>query len=204
MLRNLHRLPAPADIRPFLGVDTRLPEFLLNLVSIETGRARDAGIISDIQADRFVNILTQRLVQEGDLETWCLLHGDLKPDHILLDPARTAVLSVLDFGDVSVGDPIWDLAVLTAHHPERLTDVTVGYQPKLALRMRTTRMVAHTGCYAACGQPTGCIPMGSTHFLNSRNWQRNQSWPAGSIFRQYECQRAGRVDTKKGIGKHSA
>jgi aminoglycoside 2''-phosphotransferase len=41
-----------------------------------------------------------------------LLHSDLKPDHLLYDPAARRITGVLDWGDVSLGDPDFDLAVV--------------------------------------------------------------------------------------------
>ena len=41
-----------------------------------------------------------------------MLHGDLKPAHVLHDAARGQITGVLDWGDVSLGDPDLDLAVI--------------------------------------------------------------------------------------------
>ena len=41
-----------------------------------------------------------------------LLHSDLKPDHVLYDAAARRITGVLDWGDVSLGDPDFDLAVV--------------------------------------------------------------------------------------------
>lgn len=38
-----------------------------------------------------------------------LLHGDLSPDHVLYDEAEGRVTAVIDFGDMALGDPAWDL-----------------------------------------------------------------------------------------------
>lgn len=55
------------------------------------------------------------------------VHGDCQPDHFLLDGARRRVVGVLDFGDAGLGDPLWDVAVLTFDHPERTGAVLAGY-----------------------------------------------------------------------------
>src|SRR5690606_9223312 len=38
-----------------------------------------------------------------------LLHGDLSPDHVLYDSTRAEVTGIIDFGDLAIGDPAWDL-----------------------------------------------------------------------------------------------
>ena len=43
-----------------------------------------------------------------------LLHGDLSPEHILVDLERTAITGVIDFGDAVVGDPAGDFGGFTA------------------------------------------------------------------------------------------
>ena len=42
-----------------------------------------------------------------------LLHSDLKPEHVLYDTAACRVSGVLDWGDVSLGDGDFDLAVIS-------------------------------------------------------------------------------------------
>jgi aminoglycoside 2''-phosphotransferase len=43
-----------------------------------------------------------------------LLHADIKPDHLLHDPASGALTGLLDWGDVSLGHPEFDLAIISA------------------------------------------------------------------------------------------
>ncbi len=75
-----------------------------------------------------------------------LLHGDCQPDHVLLDEDDT-VLAIIDWGDASTGDPLWDLAVLTAHHQERLADVLEAYgaPPSAVAVVRAYWIVRHLG-----------------------------------------------------------
>jgi aminoglycoside 2''-phosphotransferase len=37
-----------------------------------------------------------------------LLHGDLSPDHVLFDKSSNHVTSIIDFGDMMIGDAAWD------------------------------------------------------------------------------------------------
>ena len=48
--------------------------------------------------------------------TW--VHGDLQPDHFILDGNK--VVAVLDWSDHGRGDPLWDYAVLTFDDPSKL------------------------------------------------------------------------------------
>jgi aminoglycoside phosphotransferase (APT) family kinase protein len=49
---------------------------------------------------------------------------------------------VLDLGDIGVGDPVHDIAVLTLWHRERLTDVLDGYGAEDDFRVRVDQALA--------------------------------------------------------------
>jgi aminoglycoside phosphotransferase (APT) family kinase protein len=53
-------------------------------------------------------------------------HGDLQAEHVLVGDHGT-IAGVIDWGDAGLGDPLYDLAVLTVGHGEHLDDVLVGY-----------------------------------------------------------------------------
>lgn len=42
----------------------------------------------------------------------CLLHGDLSPEHVRYDEQSGAVSGIIDFGDMAIGDPAWDLVFI--------------------------------------------------------------------------------------------
>lgn len=44
-----------------------------------------------------------------------LLHADLSADHIFIDPATHRLKGIIDFGDVCIGDPDFDLMYLYAY-----------------------------------------------------------------------------------------
>ncbi len=52
-------------------------------------------------------------------------HGDLQVDHVFVDGDE--VTGVLDWSEAGQGDAMYDLAILTLGHPERLDDVIAGY-----------------------------------------------------------------------------
>ena len=53
------------------------------------------------------------------------IHGDLQCDHVFVDSEE--VMGVLDWSEAGQGDAVYDLAILTLGHPERLGDVIAGY-----------------------------------------------------------------------------
>ncbi|MFN8019996.1 MAG: aminoglycoside phosphotransferase family protein [Acidimicrobiales bacterium] len=53
------------------------------------------------------------------------VHGDLQVDHVFVDGDR--VTGIVDWSEGAPGDALFDLAVLTLGHPERLDEVVVGY-----------------------------------------------------------------------------
>ncbi|MQA27202.1 MAG: phosphotransferase [Micromonosporaceae bacterium] len=64
-----------------------------------------------------------------------LLHGDADSFHWRCDPATRAVTAI-DLGDAGVGDPAWDLVVLTHWNDTRLPAVLDGYGADAATRAR--------------------------------------------------------------------
>jgi aminoglycoside phosphotransferase (APT) family kinase protein len=52
-------------------------------------------------------------------------HGDLQITHVFVDGDK--VTGVIDWSEASQGDALYDLAILTLGHEERLDDVLAGY-----------------------------------------------------------------------------
>lgn len=68
-----------------------------------------------------------------------LIHGDLAPYHILLDPAAPAIAGVIDFGTAGLGDPATEIATLLVHYGERIVNqmtTTYPISPELSERAR--------------------------------------------------------------------
>ena len=61
---------------------------------------------------------------------WC--HGDLQPEHIVLDPRTYRVRAVFDWSDQGRGDPAWDIAVLTLDDERALPAFVGGYGESVA------------------------------------------------------------------------
>jgi aminoglycoside phosphotransferase (APT) family kinase protein len=59
------------------------------------------------------------------------IHGDLQVTHVFVDGDR--VTGVLDWSEAGQGDALYDLAILTLGHEERLDDVVAGYDDDVDL-----------------------------------------------------------------------
>jgi aminoglycoside phosphotransferase (APT) family kinase protein len=106
-LAALHTL-APADhpINPVRGraLATRARVFAERLEALAAARdvdAREAGILARAWADGI------RTAAWSRAPVW--IHGDLHPGNLVADGPR--LTGIIDFGDVTAGDPAYDLAV---------------------------------------------------------------------------------------------
>jgi aminoglycoside phosphotransferase len=68
-----------------------------------------------------------REVAAAALRPWTpvFAHGDLQVGHVFVD--GDAVTGILDGSEAGQGDPLYDLAILTLGHEERLAEVLTGY-----------------------------------------------------------------------------
>jgi aminoglycoside phosphotransferase (APT) family kinase protein len=65
-----------------------------------------------------------------------LLHGDLKPPHVFAEGGR--FVGLIDWGDVAVGDPRYDLARFSINAPGALAPLLDGYGVELDAELRLT------------------------------------------------------------------
>jgi hypothetical protein len=93
---------------------------------------------------------------------WC--HGDLQPDHVIVDPATNRVAAIIDWADNGSGDVGWDVAVLTIDHEESRSAFLAGYGASTELRAaldqllplyEVVRLVGEAGWFAEHGYPPG-------------------------------------------------
>lgn len=72
-------------------------------------------------------VTRNRRIAEAALRPWTpvFVHGDLQVAHVFVDGDQ--VTGVVDWSEAARGDPLYDLAILTIGHPERLDDVIAGY-----------------------------------------------------------------------------
>ncbi len=78
-------------------------------------------------------VVRNRRVAEAVFRPWnpVFIHGDLQVTHVFVD--SDGVTGVLDWSEAGQGDALYDLAILTLGHPERLDDVVAGYRTDVDL-----------------------------------------------------------------------
>ena len=83
---------------------------------------------------------------------WC--HGDLQPEHVLVDPASSRVAAIIDWADQGSGDVGWDVAVLTIDHAQRLDAFLAGYGAGDELRAALDQLLPLYGVVRLVGEAT--------------------------------------------------
>jgi aminoglycoside phosphotransferase (APT) family kinase protein len=76
-----------------------------------------------------------REIAQAALRPWTpvFVHGDLQITHIFVEDDK--VTGIIDWSEASQGDAMYDLAILTLGHEERLSEVVAGYGPDVDLEV---------------------------------------------------------------------
>ena len=113
-LRLVHDAPPPPW--PSASVDEKLAELDSECAWLLEHEVLPAGLVR-----------RNRVVAEAALRPWqpVFVHGDLQVAHVFVDDGE--VTGILDWSEGGRGDALYDIAVLTMGHPERLDDVLRGY-----------------------------------------------------------------------------
>ncbi len=106
-LRALHA-PAPAGfpVNPFRGVPLAARS---GAVADRLDQLRGDGTLTDAAADAAASIWALGLAVASWKGPPVWIHGDLHPANLIADGPRLS--AIIDFGDVTAGDPAYDLAV---------------------------------------------------------------------------------------------
>lgn len=112
--------PPAVDLADSLGLHPSHPERLLAHVDEIAADGLALGVIDDQIAEAIKRVVRDRhdLVEPA---APTFVHGDASTEHFLC--GVLGVNGVIDFGDAGIGDPAYDLAVLTLWHDEKLNDV---------------------------------------------------------------------------------
>ncbi|MFJ6378626.1 phosphotransferase family protein [Kitasatospora sp. NPDC092039] len=113
-VRALHEAPLPPW--PGRGVDELAAELDGECEWLLTNGVLPADLVT-----------RNRRIAEGALRPWTpvFTHGDLQISHVFVEGDE--VTGVIDWSEAGRGDALFDLAILTLGHEERLGDVLAGY-----------------------------------------------------------------------------
>jgi aminoglycoside phosphotransferase (APT) family kinase protein len=141
-LSRVHAL-VPDDPRPgggFAPARATWAEAIEAEADEELTRWADEGWLDDSAVSRIRDaIVGARPELLASPPSW--YHGDLQPDHVLVDASTGEIAAIIDWSDQGCGDAAWDLAVLTLDDLEHLDDVLDGYNADPSERERVTQMV---------------------------------------------------------------
>jgi aminoglycoside phosphotransferase (APT) family kinase protein len=118
--RMLHDAPLP----PWPGQHSNRGQSLDEIASHLDGECEWLITNGVLPADL---VTRNRQVAEAALRPWTpvFAHGDLQITHVFVDGDE--ITGVVDWSEAGQGDALFDLAILTLGHEERLGDVVAGY-----------------------------------------------------------------------------
>ncbi|MCP4084099.1 MAG: aminoglycoside phosphotransferase family protein [Actinomycetia bacterium] len=106
------------------------------------------GVLDEATTDRFLRRVGSIHASTGAGQSR-VVHGDFSTEHVLIGPevnGESPLMGLLDLGDVGVGDPVHDIAVLTLWHRDRLPEVLDGYQSDMAFTERAKQVLPLFRC----------------------------------------------------------
>ena len=124
-LQQMHSFPAAAAERLGVMVSNERKYYAAEL---ERARAKVYPMIGE-PVQRYVERLFREYLDsdENFVYTPTLLHADLGSSHIFYDQDRQRLAGVIDFGDVRIGDPVYDLMYLYEGYGQGFIDSFLGY-----------------------------------------------------------------------------
>jgi aminoglycoside phosphotransferase (APT) family kinase protein len=121
-VRALHRAPRPDGLHDVGWHGTADLDWIID---DDARWVTDRGLIDPGLVRRVADLASRGL---ADLAVDPVhAHYDLQSTHVLMRDGKVA--AVIDWGDVDLGDPWYDVATLTSRAKHRLGDLAVGYGP---------------------------------------------------------------------------
>jgi len=102
---------------------------------------------------------------------WC--HGDLQPDHVLVDASTHRVAAIIDWSDQGSGDVGWDVAVLTLDRDRHLDELLAGYGANDDLRAALDQLLSLSGVVRLLGEASW---LAEHNYPYADNLRRAISW----------------------------
>lgn len=113
------------------GLGVKVANFRENYTSDLAEIKKDAWRLLDAKAKEYIEgLLTSYLSNERNFDYIpTLLHADLSPEHIIYDPEKKSIAGIIDFGDIEIGDPDYDLMYLHEDYSPEFVEKLLKYYP---------------------------------------------------------------------------
>jgi aminoglycoside phosphotransferase (APT) family kinase protein len=89
-------------------------------------------------------------------EPWCLIHHDLGPEHLIVDPESGQLVGIIDWTDAIIGDPARDIAVFVPSlgwpFTQAALPLDVGFADRLQFLARLLATMWLTEAYEQQGE----------------------------------------------------
>jgi aminoglycoside 2''-phosphotransferase len=126
-LRALHAFPVELALRAGVQEERGNGAYNRRQRSLHRGLG---SLLSPMEMERLDDIFRRyELDHPPGRLTPTLLHADIKPEHVMYDPVVQRVTGVLDWGDVCLGDPDFDLAVISMFFGEAFLTRLLRHMP---------------------------------------------------------------------------
>jgi aminoglycoside 2''-phosphotransferase len=127
-LDDLHAFPVEEALRCGITAGASRAAYIEDLRS---ARAHVFPLLDPATRRRVASRLEAFLADDANFAfTPSLLHADLWPEHVLFSRGDGRLAGVIDFGDVSIGDPDYDLAFLAARLGPDFIAGLLRYDPR--------------------------------------------------------------------------
>jgi Ser/Thr protein kinase RdoA (MazF antagonist) len=128
-LRRLHHdATAPEDLSYFGGGISWWPS-LIALADRERRKPAACALVAPTMLEQIYTSVVRAADGAAEIGV-AFIHGDCTPYHWILHSGE--VVGLIDFGEAGLGDPAWDLVVLTRWDPDELPEVLAGYDADAA------------------------------------------------------------------------
>lgn len=125
-LSKLHTFPLNKLKSKKIDKDFVVDEWSARLIGI---RKDIFPLITDTEKEWTEKLILNFLntVQKSEIR-FCIIHADIAPEHIIINPETHKLAGIIDFGDVEFGDPAYDFGFLGRYGQEFLDTVYKSYQ----------------------------------------------------------------------------
>lgn len=144
VLQSVHSFPVADAVA--LGVE-QVPTREWVEARWSHGRATVLPLLSPPTALALASLIEHFSEDDRNFEyTPCLLYADFAPEHVLFDRDVNEITGIIDWGDLAIGDPDFDLLYLYQDYGEDFVRRLLTYYPHLEPARLLTKLRVFTAC----------------------------------------------------------